>query len=266
MSRVRMVTVDGREVRVSVRGGTAPGRPLLLCNGIGASLEVLEPFVDALDPRITAVSFDIPGVGGSPLPGAPYRFFGMARLAAGMLHELGHDEFDVLGISWGGALAQQTAFQYPRRCRRVVLVSTATGALMVPAHPRVLARMATPRRYRDPEYARSVAAELYGGQVRAHPERSAALLHSASRPGPWRGYLYQLLAGLGWTSLPALPLIRQPVLILAGTDDPIIPIANARIMRQLLPHARLHEYDDGHLALVTRAAELGPLVSDFLTA
>jgi pimeloyl-ACP methyl ester carboxylesterase len=79
-----------------------------------------------------------------------------------------------------------------------------------------------------------------------------------------RGYAMQLLAGAGWTSLPALPLIRQPVLILAGSDDPIIPLVNARIMRRLLPHSVLHVYDDGHLGLVTTADELGPLVSDFV--
>ena len=76
----------------------------------------------------------------------------------------------------------------------------------------------------------------------------------------------QLLAGVGWSSLPALPLIRQPTLILAGNDDPIIPLVNARLMRALLPDATLHVYDDGHLGLLTSADELGPLVSRFLTS
>jgi pimeloyl-ACP methyl ester carboxylesterase len=76
--------------------------------------------------------------------------------------------------------------------------------------------------------------------------------------------VYQLLAGLGWTSLPFLPLIRQQTLILAGSDDPIIPLVNARIMRRLLPHADLLIYDDRHLGLLTRAPELGKAVSDFL--
>jgi pimeloyl-ACP methyl ester carboxylesterase len=54
--------------------------------------------------------------------------------------------------------------------------------------------------------------------------------------------------------------------VLAGTDDPMIPLANARIMRALLPHATLHVCDDGHLGLITSADELGPLVSRFLTS
>ncbi len=55
-------------------------------------------------------------------------------------------------------------------------------------------------------------------------------------------------------------------MILAGNDDPIIPLANAQIMRALLPHATLYVDDDGHLGLLTSAEELGPLVSRFLTS
>lgn len=260
---VLRVSALGQSVRVSVRPGTGSGRPpLVLCNGIGARLELLQPFVDQIDPRIEVVRFDVPGVGESPPARVPYTFAGLALLLGKVLSRMGYDTFDILGISWGGGLAQQVAFQYPRRCRRAVLASTATGSLMVPASPRVLGKMLTPRRYRDPDYARSVAAELYGGRLRDEPVLARQLLHQArvSR----RGYLMQLLAGAGWTSLPALPLIRQPVLILAGSDDPIIPLVNARIMHRLLPHSVLHVYDDGHLGLVTKAEELAPLVSEFV--
>jgi len=89
-------------------------------------------------------------------------------------------------------------------------------------------------------------------------------MHSDSRVGSRRGYALQLLAGVGWSSLPALPFIRQPTLILAGDDDPIIPLVNARIMRLLLPHAQLHVYPDGHLGLVTSADELAPRIATFL--
>jgi pimeloyl-ACP methyl ester carboxylesterase len=131
-------------------------------------------------------------------------------------------------------------------------VSTATGALMVPARPAVLARMLTPRRYTDPGYLRSVASVLYGGSARTQPDRVMASMHADSRVGSPQGYLYQLAAGTGWTSLPFLPLIRQPTLIVSGDDDPLIP------------RARLHVYSGGHLGLVTEAAELAPVVSRFL--
>ena len=78
--------------------------------------------------------------------------------------------------------------------------------------------------------------DLYGGSARRRPERgSAALMHARTGSARPQGYLYQLAAGAGWTSLPFLPLIRQPTLILSGDDDPLIPLANARLMRSLIP-------------------------------
>ena len=263
---LRNVTVAGHTVRVAVRRGDGTGTPLLLCNGIGASLDLLQPFVEKLDPAIEVVSFDVPGVGGSPDPLVPYNFAVLAWFVGRLMDQLGHDRFDVLGISWGGGLAQQIAFQNPRRCRRLVLVSTATGSLMVPARISVLRKMATPRRYRDPQYAIEVAAELYGGKLRDDPARVKELMHDESRVGSKRGYVLQLLAGVGWSSLPGLPFLRQRTLVLAGSDDPIIPLVNARIMTRLIPRARLHVYDDGHLGLVTSADDLAPRISAFLRA
>jgi poly(3-hydroxyalkanoate) depolymerase len=265
--RLHHVTAYGHEIRVAQRipnDSSRAGRPLVLCNGIGASLDLLQPFVDALDPAIPVVRFDVPGVGGSPLPPVPYNYASLSLLLGKVLDKLGYDEFDVLGISWGGGLAQQLAFQNPRRVRRVVLVSTATGMLMVPGRPSVLSKMITPRRYRDADYAAKIAGTIYGGSARAKPMAAMHALHDQSRVGSRRGYLLQLLAGAGWTSLPFLPFIRQPVLLLAGDDDPIIPLVNARVMKNLLPRATMHVYPDGHLGLITRASELAPVVATFL--
>ncbi len=261
-----MLRAAGRSLRTSVRPGTDTSvPPLLLMNGIGASLEVLQPFVDALDPRRTVIRFDPPGVGGSPLPVLPYSLATFGPVVTKMLDELGFDgQVDVLGLSWGGGLAQHFAVQHRRRCRRLVLAATGTGTLMVPAHPRVLGRMLTPRRHRDPEYARRIAGEIYGGTMRDAPERAAQALHAHTRLGPRRGYYYQLAASTGWTSLPFLRLIRQPTLVMAGDDDPIVPVVNARLMARLLPDARLHIYHGGHIALITEATELAPVVEGFL--
>ena len=261
---MRAVAVGSQLLRVAVRPGHGTRIPLVLANGIGASLEVLEPFVEALDRSIEVVRFDIPGVGGSPLPRLPYRLPRLARLVARLLDQLGHQRVDLLGISWGGGLAQQFALSQRHRCRRLVLAATGTGTLMVPGRPRVLARMATPRRYLDPGYAERVAADLYGGTIRADPGRARVLLHARSRVGPARGYLYQLAAGAGWSSLPLLPWIRQPTLLLAGDDDPIVPLINAQMMRRLLPDAELHVYHGGHLGLLTEATQLAPVVERFL--
>jgi poly(3-hydroxyalkanoate) depolymerase len=264
--QMRTLTVRGRALRVCVREGDPQRPPLLLCNGIGASLELLQPFVDALDPKRGVIRFDLPGTGGSALPLLPYHMTTLASMLSGLLDQLGHTQADVLGISWGGGLAQQFALQYPARVRRLVLAATATGALMVPGHPGVLIRMLTPRRHHDAGYAARIAGGLYGGGVRADPARAADLLHASTRPGLSWGYFYQLLAIAGWTSLPLLPLLRQPTLILAGDDDPIIPLINAQIMHRMIARSELTVYRGGHLDLLLEAKRMAPIVEAFLDA
>jgi poly(3-hydroxyalkanoate) depolymerase len=269
-AEVRTVAVGPQRLRVAIRPGTngvgsASRPPLLLINGIGARLEALEPFAAAVDPAVEVIRFDPPGVGGSPLPPGPYRFTGLCRLIAGLLTELGHDQADVLGISWGGAVAQHFAAFQRARCRRLVLAATAAGAPMVLARPSVLAHLVTPRRYLDRAYLERVAGDLYGGSARTDWATASTALHQGEElPRSSRGYLYQLAAVAGWTAVPFLPWLRQPVLILAGDDDPIIPLANARLMHRLVRDSRLHVYQGGHLGLITEAAALAPVVDGFL--
>src|SRR5436309_5339649 len=125
-AETRTISVKGQRLRIAIRPGNGARPPLLLMNGIGVNLEVLQQFVDALDPAIEVIRFDVPGTGGSPVPILPYRPAILACLVARMLDQLGYGQVDVLGISWGGGLAQQFAVQRPRRCRRLVLVSTST--------------------------------------------------------------------------------------------------------------------------------------------
>lgn len=257
------ISIRGQHLRVEIRRGDGSCPPLLLMNGIGVNFEALQPFVNALSPAFEVIRFDVPGAGGSPAPLIPYPFAGHAWLAAKMLDQLGYAQVDVLGLSWGGALAQQFAFQYPSRCRRLVLVSTATGALMVPGSPLVLGKMLTPQRFKNSAYMGQIAGELYGGSVRTHPEYARAVSHTLQAGGSL-GYFYQLLSGLGWTSLPWLYLLRQPTLIMHGDDDPIVPLINARLMQRLIPHSQLVTFHDGHLGLITKAEELSQVVEQFL--
>ncbi|HEX2349028.1 MAG TPA: poly(3-hydroxyalkanoate) depolymerase [Ktedonobacterales bacterium] len=259
----RTISVLGQRLYVSIRRGDGTRTPLLIMNGIGANLELLQPFVDALDPAIEAIRFDVPGVGGSPTPLLPYRFPALAFLVGRMLDALGYGRVDTLGISWGGALAQQFALQYPWRCRKLVLVSTATGALMVPGNPSVLAKLATPRRYTEPGYMEAIAPEIYGGEIDPSLARDFA---EQMRPGDARGYMYQMLGGAGWTSVPWLHCVRQRTLVVAGDDDRLIPVVNAKLMHRLIPHSKLYIFHGGHLGLVLQAHELGPVIGSFLAS
>jgi pimeloyl-ACP methyl ester carboxylesterase len=135
---------------------------------------------------------------------------------------------------------------------------------MVPASPSVLWKMVTPRRYTDKDYMRRVAPEIYGGAFRK--DSSLIGTHAAAMRGARNmGYLYQLLATTGWTSLPWLWSLPQPTLILMGTDDPLVPPINGHILARLIPNAELRMIDDGHLFMVTRPAETAGLIEAFLT-
>ena len=83
--------------------------------------------------------------------------------------------------------------------------------------------------------------------------------------GSGLGYLYQLAAAASWSSLPFLTLIRQPVLVMGGDDDPIVPVANARILATLIPNATLHVFPGGHVEPLTAATDFGPRITHFLT-
>jgi poly(3-hydroxyalkanoate) depolymerase len=259
---VRQIAIRGQSLRVALRHGTAVRPPLLLFNGIGANWELARPFLEALTDT-TAIIFDVPGVGGSPLPSLPYRPSTLARLAARLTEELDYNEIDVAGVSWGGGIAQQFAHQYPTLCRRLVLAATSPGAIMVPARPSVLWKMATPRRYTDKDYMKNVAPEIYGGAFRRDPSLIGS--HAAAMRGAHNlGYFYQLLAMTGWTSLPWLWSLPQPTLVLMGSDDPLVPVINGRILVQLIPKARLRLIDDGHLFMVTQPMETAAAIEAFL--
>ncbi len=255
--------VDGLDIKVSVRG---TGRPLLLVMGLGGNLEMWRPLERELLPYgFQTITFDAPGTGGSTGWTRPRRMPAIARVAEDVLIALGHGQVDVLGVSLGGAIAQQLTRQAPHRVRRLVLAATMPGLGGLPGSPRVLLRMSTPRRYRDPDYFSRVAGELYGGRSR---DGSAVpgLLARFAKPPSWGGYLAQLYSIQGWTSMPWLHRIRQRTLVMAGDDDPIVPLLNGRILAARIPRAHLHVvHGGGHLFLLEEAESSADTIASFLT-
>jgi len=261
--KIETLRVGGRMLRVAVwtaapQGRRKPGRPLLFFNGIGANIELMAPLADWIPDR-DIITFDMPGVGGSPEPVFPYRPWTMALRVARLLDKLGYEgKVDVMGVSWGGGMAQQFAFQHPKRVGKLILAATAAGVLMVPGDPKVLSKMADPRRYVDPDYMRKNFSTLYSETLGS--EAHVSRLKAPSQ----RGYLYQLGAMLGWTSAFFLPFVRKKTLVLMGESDRIVPVINGKILATLLPHARLETVPGGHLFLVSRPAETIPLIEAFL--
>ena len=262
-TNVRLVEVDGHAFRTRIKFGEKP--PLLIFNGIGANLELLEPLTDALA-GIETIVFELPGMGETPPSLFPYRMRHLARSVARMLDVLGYSgQVDVLGVSWGGALAQQFAFTCRRRCRKLILAATTPGVLMVPGSLFAMVSLLNPRRYADPSYLERIAPRVYGGSARS--ERGLIQEYALRSKSPhWLGYLYQQMAFWGWTSLPWLPLLPQPTLILSGKDDPLVPVINGLILAALIPRARLELVDDGHLFLLTNPVAIVPTIRNFLAA
>lgn len=239
---------------------------MLLLMGIGASMDMWGPLEDELVRRgRRVITCDMPGAGSSPPPVPPLRMRGLASLAAGILDRLDVSRADVVGVSFGGALAQQFARSHPHRVRRLVLAATAPGLMGVPPSPRVLMHMTTPLRYWRPGYAQRIAGTIYGGRARQDP--SAVLKGRFHRPPSAYGYTTQLWAIWGWTSLPWLAFLPHSTLVMAGDDDPIIPLPNGRLLARLIPRARLEVIrGGGHLFLLEEADRSATTILDFLDA
>ena len=253
--------VDRRELRVAIwRASKATHKlPILFFNGIGANIEAMAPMADMLDDR-DFITFDMPGVGGSPDPVVPYNPIMMARIAALLLDRFDMPFVDVMGVSWGGAMAQQFAFQNAARTNRLILAATSAGMLMVPGKPAALVKMADPRRYIDPNFMRKHFKTLYGGATSGKDGHIGRIT-----PPSKTGYFYQLLAMLGWTSAPFLPFMHKETLIMMGGDDQIVPMANGKFLKMLIPNSELLEIENGgHLFLLSHAEESIAAIREFL--
>lgn len=256
------VDVGGRLLRVARSGPGSSRVPLLICNGLGVSLDLLGPFMAELE-GMDVIAFDPPGIGGSPPARLPYRLPALVRLIAEALTRLDVGTVDVLGVSWGGLLAQQFARDCEHRCRRLVLAATSTGAVSFPGSWRAMTALLSARSLRDVEHFQRVAGETLGGDFRHDPGLVRRLV-PATYLSRGRGFQHQLLAAAGWTSVHWLWRLRQPALVLAGTDDPLAPTANAALMTWLLRDARRVDFDCGHLFLLTRACAAADVVRRFL--
>ncbi|BDI61338.1 alpha/beta fold hydrolase [Qipengyuania nanhaisediminis] len=264
-AEVTMMDVGGRTLRVATWRLDEPGEhpPVLFFNGIGANIEAVAPLAEALSER-PFIMFDMPGIGGSPEPVLPYNPFTMSWTAAQLLDRLGVDTVDVMGISWGGGMAQHFAMQHAARSRRVVLIATSAGMLMVPGKVAALSKMANPRRYIDPDFMKRNFETLYGQGLGKSAGKGGHM--ARLKPPSTRGYMYQLLCMLGWTSAPALPfLLKQETLIMMGDDDAIVPLANGKFLEMLIPNSELVVMEGGgHLFLLSHKDESVAAIREFL--
>lgn len=258
-----METVGGRTLRVARWRWDQPSEhlPVLFFNGIGANIEAMAPLAEALSDR-PFITYDMPGVGGSPDPVVPYNAVIVAWMTRQLLERFAAPLVDVVGVSWGGGMAQHFALQNGGMVRKLVLVATSAGMLMIPGNPGSLSKMINPRRYVDADFMTEHYQTLYGGMLGGKSEHIARL-----KPPSPRGYVYQLLAMLGWTSAPALPFLKKETLIMSGDADNIVPLVNGRFLNTLIPNSRLEVFEGGgHLFMLSHQDRFNRVLTEFLDA
>lgn len=263
-ARERVLRVAGRHLHVREVG---EGQPLLLINGLGAHTAMWGSIERAM-PGLRLISFDAPGVGLSraalPLP-----TMGMlAALVARLLDRLEYEQVDVLGYSFGGALAQELAHHAPDRVRRLVLVATSPGWGGIPGSLRSMALFAChPLGYFWRGYYERTIGQMAGGQARwdkrfvtEHGEENVR------NPPHLLGYYAQIAAVTSWSSLPWLHELPHTTLVVAGGDDPLLPPANSVLLARRLRRSRLFiEPHEGHLLLLHSHSAALPVIHEFLT-
>ncbi|MFL6177359.1 MAG: alpha/beta fold hydrolase, partial [Ornithinibacter sp.] len=158
--------IEGLSTRVRVSG---QGQPLLLIGGLWSQAPMFDDVLPLLD-GFRTIAFDPPGIGRTDLPPRPYSVRRLAGFAAGVLAAVGVGRAHVLGVSLGGAVAQELAHSYPQRVDRLVLVSTGPGSFAVPGRPDVLVRFGRPTAYGDVATLERHAGSIFGGRMREHPE------------------------------------------------------------------------------------------------
>jgi pimeloyl-ACP methyl ester carboxylesterase len=252
---VRQFVVGGLRTRVEVRG---EGQPLLLIMGLWGEVAAWDPLIDQLT-GFRTIAFDAPGIGGTDLPSFPQSLPALARFAAGVLDAAGVARAHVLGVSFGGLVAQQLAVLCPERVDRLVLASTSSGLLGVPGDPSALLHLLASWSFAWPD--RAHAGAVFGGRIRREPDLLPRL--GLRAPAGLHNYVNRLSGLTGWYGL--LWSVSRPALVITGDDDPIVPAANSRILAACLRDARLHVvHGGGHLVLFDSPALVAPVIDGFL--
>lgn len=233
--------------------------PLLIFNGVGMNFEVLEPMIRQLGNR-PVLTLDVPGIGGSPDPTMPYTPQMAASWGSKLLERYGVSQADVMGFSWGGAVAQQFAIQHRNLVRRLVLAAIGPGLPILPGKATYHFHLL------DPIWqGQTKDSNLLGAICEADREVVFNDLQKTLTLPTSRGYFFQILALSGWASALALPLINKPSLILMGDEDHIVPMVNGRWLSALIPGSKLETIKGGgHLFMFSHVREVAEPLRAFL--
>jgi 3-oxoadipate enol-lactonase len=245
------------------------GERLLFISGTGADLRRTPRLTDG--PHFAAfelLQYDQRGLGRSAVPAGPYSMADYADDAAGLLDAVGWASCLVLGVSFGGMVAQELAIRHPERVRRLVLACTSAGGAggaSYPLHELVDldAQASLEKRFPllDTRWDATWRSE--------NPERVAMIAEGfqfgGPDGGPTEGALLQLEARRHHDTSARLPQIACRTLVCCGRYDGLAPPANSEFLAATIPGAQLAFFDGGHIFMMQDPAAM-PAMLDFLGA
>jgi len=258
MAMIRVGTVE----LYYERAGAGPR--LLYISGTGGDLRA-RPSVMAgpLPETFDVVAYDQRGLGQSEVPAGPYSMADYADDAAGLMQALGWIDAAVVGVSFGGMVAQELAIRHPARVRRMVLACTSSGGEGGASYPlHELAGVPDEERLARTVELLDTREAVQPGLLEGFRARAAV---GADEPRRREGARLQLEARQGHDTWDRLPGIRCPTLVCAGRYDGVAPPANAERLAGAIPGAELAFFDGGHLFLAQDPEAL-PAVIAFLAA
>jgi len=262
-----MPTVKVKDIQIyyEVHG---QGEPLVLIMGLGANANGWDMQTPTFSREFQVVAFDNRGSGRSDKPDSRYSTRLFADDTAGLMDALGIASAHVYGMSMGGLIAQELVLNYPQRVRTLVLGATSCGGQEgVDASPETLALMVSVSNLGPEEAAEKGLVLLYTDEFIARKREkliARALAQADLRPSP-EAFARQLQAIIRHRTYDRLPQIGCPTLIIAGTEDKILPVENSRILAERIPGAELVILPKvGHGYVVECAKEANAIVLDFL--
>jgi 3-oxoadipate enol-lactonase len=214
------------------------GEPLLLIMGLSYPSYMWHRTRPVLAQRYRTIAFDNRGIGQSDVPSGVYSMPSMASDGVAVLDVADVQAAHVFGLSMGGMIAQEFALQYPKRVRSLILGCTAAGGPQaVRAEAAVLETLL--RQGMTPEESRAaITPFIYAPATPRERIDEDMAIRLKWYPTP-QGYAGQLQGIFGWEAYSRIAQITVPTLVIHGETDRLIPAANAKLIAERIPGAKL---------------------------
>jgi pimeloyl-ACP methyl ester carboxylesterase len=246
---IRDYEIDGYAIRTLIKRNPVkndkPANPLLILNGVAGTLEMLKPLSNVYDAG-DLISFEIPTPKSFRDFTLIHKMRRYALLANKLLDKLSLETVDILGYSWGGALAQEVVKRYPKRCNKLILAATSAGNLTIPGAALFSTQVLDPKLLSDPsklfnlvqtQKTKTLSSSRDSKPLNKYQNKRLHLSNKA--------YIHQLLALASWSSIFWLRRLQNDTLVLHAQDDKLVSCLNAHLLATLIPNAQSKIYATG---------------------